>query len=102
MMLDNTPWNRVVPAQFGIIIRTNVRLSMRSKPETFAAYAGECDRRAEAAPDRQLKELFRDLALQWRELAATAALLDADAKARKEFYKHSHHIRTTADEHRDA
>jgi len=94
MMLDNTPWNRVVPAQFRIIIRTNVRLSMRSKPETLAAYAGECDRRAEAAPDRQLKELFRDLALQWRELAATAASLAADAEAREDFYNRSPHIRT--------
>jgi hypothetical protein len=100
-MLDNAPWNRVVPAQIGIIIRPNVRNSMRSKPETFAAHARECELRAEAASDRQLRDLFRDLASQWRGLAATAASLAADAEAREDFYNCNPHIRTAVSNHRD-
>jgi hypothetical protein len=60
---------------------------MRSKSETFEAYAEECARRAAAVNDRQLKALFSDLALQWRELAATTRMLQADAKAREKFFK---------------
>jgi hypothetical protein len=67
---------------------------MRYKLETFVGYADECDRRAKAAAGRPLEGLFRDLARQWRELAVTVALLEADAKATKDLYKYSPHIRT--------
>jgi hypothetical protein len=60
---------------------------MRSKSETFEAYAEECARRAAAVKDHQLKRLFSDLALQWRELAATTLMLQADSRARDNFFK---------------
>jgi hypothetical protein len=62
---------------------------MRSKAQTFVAYADECDRRAQAVTDGRLKDLFRDLAFQWRELAATVRLLEVDAKVSENFFKGS-------------
>jgi hypothetical protein len=59
---------------------------MRSKPETFAIYAEKCMWRAAAVDGRRLKSLFVDLAYQWRELAVTVQLLDADAKERDDFF----------------
>lgn len=58
---------------------------MRSSPEIFEVRADQCTRMAEAAHDKRLKRLFADLASQWRELAATARSLQADAKVREEF-----------------
>jgi hypothetical protein len=65
---------------------------MRSKPETFEAYADECERRAEALDDRRLKWLFSDLAFQWRELAATARLLKADSEATADLFQRMPHL----------
>jgi hypothetical protein len=62
----------------------------RSDPETFVAYADECERRAQAVADRRLKELFRDLAIQWRSLATTVRLLRADERERESFFNGSH------------
>jgi len=56
---------------------------MRSKAETFAAYAVKCDRKAQAATNRRLKELFADFAFQWRDLTDTTRLLEADQKERE-------------------
>ena len=60
---------------------------MWSRSETFEAHAAECDRRAKAAKDGQLKTLFADLAVQWRGLAATVRLLEADRRAIDGFFK---------------
>jgi len=59
---------------------------VRSKPEILEIHAAQCVRMAAAAHDSRLKPLLLDLAYQWRELAATARLLEADAKARDEFF----------------
>jgi hypothetical protein len=59
---------------------------MRSKSEIFALHAAECRRKAAVAPDRMLKWLFSDLAVQWLELAATARLLEVDKKEREHFF----------------
>jgi hypothetical protein len=58
---------------------------MQSRPETFIVHADECDRRADAATDGRIKELFRDLSFQWRDLAATARALESDSKAMDDF-----------------
>ena len=71
-----------------IVSETQMRAAvpvMRSKAETFAAYAVKCDRKAQAATNRRLKELFADLAFQWRDLAAKTRLLEADQKERETF-----------------
>jgi len=65
---------------------------MRSRPETFAAYADECDRRAQAVSAARLRELFRDLAFQWRSLAFTARSLAAEEGEREAFIKSGLHI----------
>ncbi len=73
-----------------IVSETQMRAAvpvMRSKAETFAAYAVKCDRKAQAATNRRLKELFADLAFQWRDLAATTRLLEADQKERENFFR---------------
>lgn len=102
MMSYNAPWNWIVPARFGCYRPKSVGLhEMRSKPETFTAYADECDRRADATRDGRLKKLFGDLASQWRELAATTALLEADAKASEDFYNCSSPIRTAVGKQRN-
>jgi len=74
---------------------------MRSRPETFAAYANECDRKALAASDRGLKELFRDMAIQWRELASTVRSLKAEESERERFYKAGGHIPKPVGPNRD-
>jgi hypothetical protein len=56
---------------------------LRSKPATFEAHAEQCTWMAATVHDRRLKSLLLDLGLQWRELAATAQSLEADAKERK-------------------
>ena len=71
-----------------IVSETQMRAAvpvMRSKAETFAAYAVKCDRKAKGATNRRLKELFADLAFQWRDLAAKTRLLEADQKERENF-----------------
>ena len=71
-----------------IVSETQMRAAvpvMRSKAETFAAYAVKCDRKAQAATNGRLKELFADLAFQWRDLAAKTRLLEADQKERETF-----------------
>jgi len=74
---------------------------MRSKPETFAAYADECDRKALGVTDGRLKGLFRDLAFQWRSLAYTARSLAADERERNHFYKVGVHISKPVGRNRD-
>jgi hypothetical protein len=63
-----------------------VERMMRSKPGTFEAYAERCTRMAAAAHDTQLKSLMLDLADQWRKLAATTRLLEADAREIDDFF----------------
>jgi hypothetical protein len=58
---------------------------MRSKPGTFDAYAERCTRMAAAVHDTRLKSLMLNLADQWRHLAATTRLLEADAKEIDDF-----------------
>jgi hypothetical protein len=38
--------------------------------------AAYCEKRAAAATDREMKAMFKDAALQWRELARQLAFLD--------------------------
>ena len=59
---------------------------MQSSALTFLKHAEECGRRAEAATDRQLKALFTDLAIQWRELASTIRQIEADRKEIDSFF----------------
>jgi hypothetical protein len=74
---------------------------MRSKPETFAAYADECDRKALGVTDRGLKKLFRDLAFQWRELAYIGRSLKAEKREHERFFKGGLHIPKPVGPNRD-
>jgi hypothetical protein len=58
---------------------------MRSKPGTFEAYAERCTQMAAAGHDTQLKSLMLNLADQWRRLAATTRMLEADARENDDF-----------------
>jgi hypothetical protein len=62
-----------------------VERTMRSKPGTFEAYAERCTRMAAAVHDTRLKALMLNLAYQWRQLAATTRLLEADAREIDDF-----------------
>jgi ribosomal protein L12E/L44/L45/RPP1/RPP2 len=62
-----------------------VERTMRSKPGTFEAYAERCTRMAAAVHDTRLKSLMLNLADQWRRLAATTRLLEADTKEIDDF-----------------
>ena len=42
---------------------------MISKADEYRAKAAECDQRAAATPDVDIKQQFEDLARQWREMA---------------------------------
>jgi len=66
---------------------------MRPGPQIYEIYAKRCARLAATAHDSRLKPLFSALAYQWRELAVTARLLEADAQAVDESL---HILRTTA------
>jgi hypothetical protein len=59
---------------------------MPSKAETFVSYAAQCDRMASAVADSRLKALYADLAFQWRELATTTRLLEAERRGREQFF----------------
>ena len=50
-----------------------------SKHEDFLLRASEAEQKAEAAQDNEIKQLYFDLAHQWRELARQAMFL-ADAE----------------------
>jgi len=65
---------------------------MRSRPEIFAAHADECDRKAQSVTDRALKALFRDLAVQWRELAEIVRSLKSEEQEREVFFRSVSHI----------
>jgi hypothetical protein len=39
-------------------------------PEQFQARAEECEAKAETAPDPNLRQLYSDLATQWRDIEA--------------------------------
>jgi hypothetical protein len=60
---------------------------MRTKAETCEGYADQCDLKAAAVPDRQLKALFRKLAIQWRELAVMVRSLEDERTERESFFK---------------
>lgn len=60
---------------------------MPSKAEKFERYAEECQRRADTAIDPQARAVFRDMAVQWRELASSIRNLRADAARTEDFFK---------------
>jgi hypothetical protein len=62
---------------------------MPGNPETFLANADECDRRADTVRNGRLRELFRQMARQWRELARLNRSIEADAKHAADFYGRS-------------
>jgi hypothetical protein len=61
--------------------------AMQSKSLLFQAYARECENKAEAVQDLALKNLYRDLASQWRELGGIARNLSLDKQKAQQFYE---------------
>lgn len=52
---------------------------MQAKAAQFDLFAEECDRRADTGVDRQAIAVFREMAVQWRELASMQRAIDAAA-----------------------
>jgi hypothetical protein len=70
------------------IVRLDVKpFDMPSKSDLFEAYAQECRKRAETVEGRALRALYRELALQWMELAAIARGLSLDVAERDRFFQ---------------
>jgi len=55
----------------------------RLDPDQMEDYAEECRRRAAAATDRSLKNIFDELARGWKELAALRRRIIAERNSRR-------------------
>jgi hypothetical protein len=56
------------------------------RKRTFLENARKCDAHASSITDRRMIHLFRDLAEQWRDLAALAGEMAEESKRATEFF----------------